>query len=284
MKFLTLLTIAILLLIPVLSLADDDFKWSPVEEKDWSNFTEIKDSNLGAIILFERIETDDTYLIDNECYYSIYKRIRILNHKGRDYADIQVPYLSRKQEIKDISGRTVLPDGTIIPLEERHIFEKSVFRSSELNVNQKSFFLPGVIDNCIIEYHIKIRLERPINSWEIEKDLHLLKGQLIWKFYRGKGLNRSLYKNVLDFISPNYIWLNTKIKVKTEQRPNIKAPEEVVFSVNNVHPFKIGLYKFLALYQFFMKGYCCFNAFHDKFIQSAVKALDRFIPIPAISN
>src|SRR5262245_57894078 len=33
------------------------------------------------------------YQDDNESYNFIYKRIKILNEKGREYADVEIPYL-----------------------------------------------------------------------------------------------------------------------------------------------------------------------------------------------
>ncbi len=238
MKYITLLFLVIILL-PTFLAADDDFEWLPINESDWSRFLDIEDVELGAIILFERIETDDTNLLDNECYYTIYRRMRILSHKGRDYGDIQVPFLSSEQEIEEIKGRTILADGTIISLEEKHIFEKSFLKSSEIDINQKSFFLPGVSDNCVIEYRIKIQLKNPTNLWNIEKDLFMKYGQFLWRFYRGKGLGSGQYKILSDYVSPNYIVLNNnKLEITFEQKPNIKDPKEILITVDSVNSFK----------------------------------------------
>jgi len=42
-------------------------------------------------------------------------RIKILRHAGLNYATIKIPYLYQGMTIAGIAGRTIEPDGTIIP-------------------------------------------------------------------------------------------------------------------------------------------------------------------------
>ena len=49
-------------------------------------------------------------------YQSIYARIKVLTEKGKELATVELPYLKGTYKITDIKGRTIHPDGTVIPL------------------------------------------------------------------------------------------------------------------------------------------------------------------------
>ena len=215
----------------------DDFQWEPITENDWNITPDISKINKDAVMIFEKIIADDQKLFDEKCYYTIYRRIKIFNNEGREWGDVTLPYLKKSQKIENIMGRTILPDGTIIPLNESQIYEKEVFKSKELKVKQKSFYLPAVSDNCIIEYYVKYRSKSPRNNWIIEKDIYLKKGEFIWKFYRGEGLSDQVFSQVRESITPNYLWVNTQRPLKVEQLPSLKKPEEVVFSIEDIDAF-----------------------------------------------
>ena len=221
----------------VMVYAGDDFQWEPVTESDWNITPDISKINKDAVMIFEKIIADDQKLFDEKCYYIIYRRIKIFNNEGREWGDVTLPYLKKSQKIEKIMGRTILPDGTIIPLNESQIYEKEVFKSKELKVKQKSFYLPAVSDNCIIEYYVKYRLKSPRNNWIIEKDIYLKKGEFVWKFYRGEGLSDLHFSLISEHVTPNYLWVNTQRPLKVEQRPSLKNPEEVVFSIEDIDAF-----------------------------------------------
>ncbi len=49
-------------------------------------------------------------------YQSFYARIKVLTEKGKELATTELPYLKGNWKITDIKGRTIHPDGTVIPL------------------------------------------------------------------------------------------------------------------------------------------------------------------------
>ena len=49
-------------------------------------------------------------------YQSYYARIKVLTEKGKELATVELPYLKGISKITDIKGRTIHPDGTVIPL------------------------------------------------------------------------------------------------------------------------------------------------------------------------
>lgn len=214
-----------------------DFKWEPITPTDWAVVGDSQ-STAGAIMLFEKVFADDQRLIDERCYRIIYRRIRITNNEGRSWGDVDIPYLNKAQKIEKILGRTVLPDGSEILLDKNKVIEKEVVKAKGLKIKQKSFSLPGVSDDCIIEYYYKIRLRYPVGTWTFQKEIPLKTGELTWEFYRGRGLIGRGYRRTAEFLTPNFTAINYTGKVISETRPTIKDPKMVYFRVDTVAPFK----------------------------------------------
>jgi len=223
--------------------ANRDFQWEPITEADWAVSEDSSKGIRNAVMIFEKIISDDRNLMDEKCYYEIYRRIRILNSEGRKWGDVIVPYLNKKQKVEKIYGRTILPDNRQILLDQSQIFEKEVFKASGIKIKQKSFSMPAVSNNCIIEYYIKYRVPSIPNLWLIQKDIYLMKGKFVWKFYRGRNLYLSFDWIFAGIRTPNYLWLNTKDHIKkVEQIPSIKDPKQVVFTIQDVEAFESESY------------------------------------------
>ncbi|MCI0697172.1 DUF3857 domain-containing protein [candidate division KSB1 bacterium] len=224
-------------LLPQLAAAGDDFVWEKIADKDWQVAPDSARGIRSAVMLFEKITADDHDLLNEKCYLTIYRRIKIFNAEGRKWGDFSVPYLKKKQKIEMIRGRTVLPDGREFPLLETQIFEKEILKAEGVKIKQKSFSLPGIADGCIVEYAVKYRMPSPYSVWIIQKEIPLLDGEYRWLFYNGKGWPSGFYQLLGNMLTPNYLWLNTTQKYIAEQRPSIKEPTEVFFAVNNVPAF-----------------------------------------------
>lgn len=79
-------------------------------------------------------------------------RIQIFTEEGKKYANIRIPYWY-SNKISHIKAQTILPNGKRIPLKQEDIFDEGL----EKVVMFKTFALPGVEDQCIIEYQYQIR-------------------------------------------------------------------------------------------------------------------------------
>lgn len=236
------LVMFIIIILSKILIAGDDFVFENIAAEDWKVTEDPENGIQDAVILFEKVDINDEKLIDEKCYYSIYRRIRILSHNGRSQGDVTTPFLSRDQKVEEIKGRTILPDGKEFYLHQDKILDKEVFKYQDLKVRQKYFHVPRVTDNCIIEYYIKIRLKYPKDSWLMERDIYLKHGEVNWKFYKGKGLSQTNYTFLQDFVTPNYIWFNTSKKLDVEFYPSLKEPDEVHFSVDDIAPFEDEIY------------------------------------------
>ena len=218
--------------------AGDDL-WQPITAKDWAVKADSARHFRTAVMLFEKITADDEELAGGKSTYTIYDRIRIFSAKGRDEADVVIPYLEDRGTIEEIIGRTVLPDGKEIVLEKAQIREKEVLSSEEVKVKQKSFSLSGVTDDCIIEYQIKFSLTHENSEWRIQKNIPLLHGEYLWKFFRfwntgDQYMNQQARAIQKAYLSPNFYWSNTSNQGMMEPVGDPNKPEAGLFTIDNV--------------------------------------------------
>jgi hypothetical protein len=76
-------------------------------------------------------------------YRSIYARIKVLTDKGKDLATVDLPYVRSNYKITDISGRTIHPDGTVIPLTGKPE-DLMTSKNGDQEIGRKVFTLPEV--------------------------------------------------------------------------------------------------------------------------------------------
>ncbi len=119
-----------------------------------------------AVYLYREEKTDD-----NLHYHSDYARIKVLSEKGKELATVRVPYERRSFKVTDIQGRTIHPDGTIVPLTAKPSDLTDV-KTKALQVNTMVFTLPSVEVGSILEYRLQLRYDDGSVSsptWEIQQ-------------------------------------------------------------------------------------------------------------------
>lgn len=101
----------------------------------------------AAVYLF-REETVD----DKVHYHRLYARIKILTEKGKEeYSDIEIPYEAGMSNIRDVEGRTIHPDGTVVPFTGKP-YDKELVKAGDIKINAKVFSMPDVQVGSILEY------------------------------------------------------------------------------------------------------------------------------------
>ncbi|HEX7961359.1 MAG TPA: DUF3857 domain-containing protein [Terriglobales bacterium] len=129
---------AVLFVVPTVR-ADE---WRPITPEDLK-FTE---PGAPAVILYENYESDDT---KSSAHH--YVRVKILSEEGKKYATVEIPYNRELEKIVEIHGRTIRPDGSIVPFDGK-VFEKTVIKGHGIKILEKAFTLPDVQVGSIIEY------------------------------------------------------------------------------------------------------------------------------------
>jgi hypothetical protein len=100
-----------------------------------------------AVYLF-REETVD----DKLHYHHLYARIKVLTDKGKEqFSDIEIPYEAGVINVRSLEGRTIHPDGSVIPFTGKP-YDKELVKSGNRTIKAKVFTMPGVTVGSIIEY------------------------------------------------------------------------------------------------------------------------------------
>lgn len=150
------------------------------EELHMTSVPEVPDAR--AVILYhDELADDDNHM------RSSYSRVKILTEAGKELGDVHLEFDRRADGlgygISEIAGRTIQPDGTIVPFSGKP-FDKVIHKDRTDQYTIKVFSMPAVQVGSIIEYRYKVRWEDHIfyhPYWEIQTDLYLRRGHYLWK-------------------------------------------------------------------------------------------------------
>jgi hypothetical protein len=156
MKFPRSLSFPLFILLLIAFAASSAFAgdWKPVDPAELALKTPVVEKDADAEAIFWEVRVDDNP--EGDLIFNHYVRIKIFTERGRETqsrVDIVFGKLFRSNiQIKDIAGRTIKPDGTIIELKKADIFERDIVRANGLKAKAKTFAMPGVEPGAIIEY------------------------------------------------------------------------------------------------------------------------------------
>jgi hypothetical protein len=134
-----------------------------------------------AIYLYKEQTADDA-----KGMHSFYVRLKVLTEGGKKYADVELPYFSNgiDKTVDDISGRTIQPDGTIVPFTGKP-YEKTVVKGDEgYKYKVKIFTMPAVEVGSILEYRYKYHLDDHLYEspdWIVQTELFTRKAHYMWR-------------------------------------------------------------------------------------------------------
>jgi len=171
--FVSVLTAAICLLICLLILPATARAqaWKPIDPAHIELKAPVveKDADAEALLWEVYINTAS----DSGTDFIHLVRVKIFTERGKEtQSKIDIPYFSGVS-VRDISGRTIKPDGTIIELKKDAIFDRELVKAGRIKLKAKSFALPGIEPGAIIEYrwrevygyitnYVKMELQRDI--------------------------------------------------------------------------------------------------------------------------
>ncbi len=138
-----------------------------------------------AVVLYKEETTDDALRS-----YGYYYRTKILTEGGKDLANVELRSGGETGVTVDsVSGRTIHPDGTIIPFTGKP-YEKVVVKVGGYKYKQKVFTLPDVTVGSIIEYRYKMHYDDSFfksPDWDIQGDLFVRKAHFWWNTTHSGG-------------------------------------------------------------------------------------------------
>jgi len=184
-------------------------QFQPPTQEELKMTAEPKAPGAAAIYLYQEETVDD-----NLHYHSYMARIKVLTEKGKELATVEIPYLRSNFTVTDIKGRTIHPDGAIIPLEIKPT-DLVQAKGEGFQVNKKVFNLPSVEVGSILEYRWQLRyddghLSEP--DWKIQGKYYVRKGH--YSFVPFKYLDRVTNGNGDSASKLMYTWrLPTSVQV-----------------------------------------------------------------------
>lgn len=108
--------------------------------------------NDAAITLLDQsvvdLKSDGTY---KEYTHEI---VKVFNERGRDEADITIPFNASGQKVTDLVARTILPNGKVLVVQPSDVYTKAPFSDYAMYDDAKmvTFSMPGIQDGAIIDY------------------------------------------------------------------------------------------------------------------------------------
>lgn len=167
----------------VASLHADQFTKPTKEELSMTSLPEYPGAS--AVVLYrEQITTDDAGQVKH------YDRIKILTEDGKKYANVELGFFSSNYEsaiaddktLGDIAGRTIHPDGTIVPFTGQP-YVKVIEQGKGYKRQEKVFSLPDVTVGSIIEYRYTTRINDHVYeapNWYIQGNLYVKSAHYLW--------------------------------------------------------------------------------------------------------
>ncbi len=155
-------------------------QWTPPTAAELAMTSIPEVPNAPAVYLYKSQTTEDSLHM-----FSYYVRLKVLNERGKEYANVELPFLagSAGYSVDDISGRTIHPDGTIVPFTGKP-YEKLVVKATGYKEKAKVFTMPAVDVGSILEYRYKLHFDDQYYmspDWSIQSDIFLRKAHYMWK-------------------------------------------------------------------------------------------------------
>ncbi len=143
-----LTTLKVLCLTFVLVTAAAAADWKPINSANVALQEPKVDPDADAEAIFWEVRIVD----GRGAVWEHYLRIKIFTERGaEEFAQVHLFY-RKHTSVEDIRGRTIKPDGAILPLDKKTVFERNVVKARGVKMRAKSFAMPGVEAGVIIEY------------------------------------------------------------------------------------------------------------------------------------
>src|SRR5580692_9722837 len=96
--------------------------FQPVSSDELRMTSEPQAPGAPAIILYRQVDRDDNGRTSHE---DDYFRIKILTEEGRKYANVEIAFVKKNEDVRNIRARTIRPDGSIADYGGQ-VFEKEL--------------------------------------------------------------------------------------------------------------------------------------------------------------
>jgi hypothetical protein len=171
----------------------------PISEEDRALASVPGEPNAPAVVLFRKSE----FLMmgyGNQGQVSsrlvVQERRKILTEQGKELAEVAVAH-NDSVRLNGFRGRTVLPDGRVLPLGQDARFQRKVSKRHNRKVTSVAF--PGVEVGAILDYEYELRFDHffYLEPWYLSDELPVRHAEILFKIpaeIRAQAWSRDPYK------------------------------------------------------------------------------------------
>jgi hypothetical protein len=223
--------------------------FQPVSSEELKMTAEPLAPGAPAIILYRQVDRDDNGQTSHE---DNYVRIKVLTEEGRQYANVELPFVKALDDINNVHGRTIRPDGSIAEFDGK-IVEQEVLKSHGLKVLAKTFALPDAEPGAILEYFYTYDYKERWffeSHWILNEDLFTRAARFSLKPYAHAGANLAVrwsWQNLPPGVSPPNQTPDGVIRLEVHNVPAFQKEDfmppadELKAHVDFVYDSRIGI-------------------------------------------
>ncbi len=185
--------------------------WQPINPEELK-MTEDSAHPGDAIILYHEETADDMTR-----HRHVYLRLKVLTEKGKDRANVEIPYDATLAGITDIKARTIAPDGTITPFTGK-AFNSTIVKAHGVKYLAKTFTLPNVQVGSIIEWKYTEYWDDYLRAprWIVQEDLYQKRAKFSFvPFLKAGHYIQDSRGDIKDRVYHMIIGLPEKSEIKT---------------------------------------------------------------------
>lgn len=114
----------------------------------------------------------------------VWERVKILTEAGKSNGELAVLH-GRSLRLQSFSGRTVLPDGRVLPVPADATFVRRTSKSSKTYVTAVAF--PAVQVGAILDYQYEVTFSSPylLDPWYLSEELPVRHAEVVFKMTQG---------------------------------------------------------------------------------------------------
>jgi hypothetical protein len=155
-------------------------QWDPLPPE----VTQVEDCpnepGCNAVILRYNAIWDNEYIETRVWHHRV---IKILKPEGLDAASVKIPKVVGSWNIRDLVGRTIRADGSVVELNPNSAVEETEVKARGFRRKVLSFQMPGAEVGAILEYRYKLVYTYKIGAylWSVQGDLPILQATMTIK-------------------------------------------------------------------------------------------------------
>ncbi|MEP6902507.1 MAG: DUF3857 domain-containing protein [Actinomycetota bacterium] len=230
-KHSVLLFLSFLLLINLQVTFAQDKEWREITQAELQMKSPKVEPDADAEAIFWEVRIDDSS--SDELSMRNYIRVKIFTERGREkYSKFDIPF-TKGIKIKDIAARVIKPDGSIVEITQKDIFEREIIKANKVKIKAKSFAIPNIEPGVIVEYRYREVIEDAGAvgmDLEFQKDIPIQDLSYYYKPYNKKEPDYQSYNfSDIKFIkNEKGYYLAEKTNVPAFKEEPRMPPEDMV--------------------------------------------------------